>query len=43
MKYLDSRKRNFSSAKKIEDVRLPSWLVVKDNDFSLIGEMTKLQ
>lgn len=43
MKYLDSRKRNFSSAKKIEDVRLPSWLAVKDNDFSLIGEMTKLK
>ncbi len=43
MKYMDSRKRNFSSAKKIEDVRLPSWLAVKDNDFSLIGEMTKLK
>ena len=43
IKCLDSRKRNFSAVKKIEDVRLPSWLVVKDNDFSLIGEMTKLQ
>ncbi|MEY8395208.1 hypothetical protein AALB64_10350 [Lachnospiraceae bacterium 45-P1] len=43
IKCLDSRKRNFSVVKKIEDVRLPSWLVVKDGDFSLIGEMTKLK
>ncbi len=43
IKCLDSKKRNYSSAKKIDDVRLPSWLVVKDDDFSLIGEMTKLK
>ena len=43
MKSLDSRRRNFSSARKIEDIRLPSWLMVKENDFSLIGEMTKLK
>lgn len=43
IKCLDSRKRNFSAVKKIEDVRLPSWLVVKEDDFSLIGEMTKLK
>ena len=43
IKYLDSRRRNFSAVKKIEDVRLPSWLVIKDDDFSLIGEMTKLK
>ena len=43
IKCLDSRKRNFSAVKKIEDVRLPSWLVIKDGDFSLIGEMTKLK
>ena len=43
IKCLDSRKRNFSAAKKIEDVRLPSWLVIKDDDFSLIGEMIKLK
>ena len=42
MKSLDSRRRNFSSARKIEDIRLPSWLMVKENDFALIGEMTKL-
>lgn len=39
IKYLDSRKRNYSAAKKIDNIRLPSWLVVKDGDFSLIGEM----
>lgn len=43
IKCLDSRRRNFSAVKKIEDVRLPSWLVIKDDDFSLIGEMTKLK
>lgn len=43
MKSLDSRRRKFSSARKIEDIRLPSWLMVKENDFSLIGEMTKLK
>ena len=43
IKCLDSRKRNFSAVKKIEDVRLPSWLVVKEDDFSLIGEMTRLK
>ena len=43
IKYLDSRKRNFSAAKKIDNIRLPSWLVVKDGDFSLIGEMAKLE
>ena len=43
IKCLDSRKRNFSAVKKIEDVHLPSWLVIKDDDFSLIGEMTKLK
>jgi hypothetical protein len=43
IKCLDSRKRNFSAVKKIEDVRLPSWLVIRDDDFSLIGEMTKLK
>ena len=43
IKCLDSRKRNFSAVKNIEDVRLPSWLVVKEDDFSLIGEMTKLK
>ena len=43
IKCLDSRRRNFSAVKKIEDVRLPSWLVIKDGDFSLIGEMTKLK
>ncbi len=43
IKCLDSRRRNFSADKKIEDVRLPSWLVIKDDDFSLIGEMTKLK
>lgn len=43
IKCLDSRKRNFSAVKKIEDVRLPSWLVVKEDDFSLLGEMTKLK
>lgn len=32
MKSLDSRRRNFSSARKIEDIRLPSWLMVKEND-----------
>lgn len=39
IKCLDSRKRNFSAVKKIEDVRLPSWLMVKEDDFSLIGEI----
>ena len=43
IKYLDSRKRNFSAAKKIDNIRLPSWLVVKDGDFSLIREMVKLE
>lgn len=43
MKSLDSRRRNFSAVKKVEDIRLPSWLMVKENDFSLIGEMTKLK
>lgn len=43
IKCLDSRRRNFSAVKKVEDVRLPSWLTVKENDFSLIGEMTKLK
>ncbi len=43
IKCLDSKRRNFSADKKIEDVRLPSWLVIKDDDFSLIGEMTKLK
>ena len=42
IKYLDSRMRNYSAAKKIDNIRLPSWLVVKDGDFSLIGEMAKL-
>ena len=43
MKSLDSRRRNFSAVKKVEDIRLPSWLMVKENDFSLIGEMTRLK
>lgn len=43
MKSLDSRRRNFAAVKKIEDIRLPSWLMVKENDFSLIGEMTRLK
>ncbi len=43
IKCLDSRKRNFSAVKKIEDVRLPSWLMVKEDNFSLIGEMTRLK
>ena len=43
IKCLDSRRRNFSAVDKIEDVRLPSWLAIKDGDFSLIGEMTKLK
>ena len=43
IKCLDSRRRNFSAVKKIEDVRLPSWLEIKENGFSLIGEMTKLK
>ena len=43
IKYLDSRKRNYSAAKKIDNIRIPSWLVVKDGDFSLIGEMAKLK
>ena len=33
IKCLDSRRRNFSAVKKIEDVRLPSWLEIKENDF----------
>ena len=43
MKSLDSRRRNFSAVKKVEDIHLPSWLMVKENDFSLIGEMTRLK
>ena len=43
IKCLDSRRRNFSAVKKIEDIRLPSWLMIKENDFSLIGEMVKLK
>lgn len=43
IKCLDSRKRNFFAVKKIEDVRLPFWLVIKEDDFSLIGEMTRLK
>ena len=43
IKSLDSRRRNYSAVKKVDDVRLPSWLVLKENDFSLIGEMAKLK
>ena len=43
IKCLDSTKRNFAAVKKIEDIRLPSWLTIKENDFSLIGEMIKLK
>lgn len=43
IKCLDSRRRNYSAKEKIEDLRLPSWLVLKENDFSLIGEMAKLK
>ena len=43
IKCLDSTRRNFAAVKKIEDIRLPSWLTIKENDFSLIGEMIKLK
>lgn len=43
IKCLDNTRRNYGAAKKIDEVRLPSWLVVRDGDFSLIGEMTKLK
>jgi len=43
IKCLDNTRRNYGAAKKIDEVRLPSWLVVRDGEISLIGEMTKLK
>lgn len=33
IKYLDSRKRNYSAAKKIDNIRLPSWLAGNGYEF----------
>ena len=43
MKRLDSRKENRKVSRAAVNDGLPSWLTIKENDFSLIGEMTKLQ
>ena len=36
IKCLDSRRRNFSAVKKVDDVRLPSWLA--GNGFELLQQ-----
>lgn len=40
IKRLDSRKRNGQTSGSLPTC---SWMTIKENDFSLIGEMTRLQ
>ena len=39
----EGRKENRKVSRAAVNDALPSWLAIKENDFSLIGEMTKLQ